>query len=161
MAYPRFVAARRHKFVNLSADITTGLTSTSFATLSSSLDMAVEAQVGDVLVYQFGAYVAAPSSNSLMFDVATLVSSAAVNWFSSGSATGKTDGVGPWRADSATTHPVIDGRIKYTVQAGDLVAPDVTCRLYYAVSGGTSASVFATNYLCQVSLENIGPVEPN
>ena len=163
MGTPRFLPARRHKFVDRrTGSIAMPLASAVWATLDATADITVEAQVGDVLLVDVNGLWGSEMQNGFL-DVATWVSGAGVHWFGSGEPTTNTGGgVQTWYADGgvAGVYYKACGAIRYTVQAGDIVNGDVTLRLRYRVTGNKTLYNTALNPF-QWSVENIGPVQPN
>lgn len=118
-----------------SGGLTGTLASSSFTALTGTVT--VNAVAGDVLAISPHAIMADSNAGTLNFDAATMVSSAPVNWVSTGTSS-HTSGVPAWRNNGANFSP-IKGTVLYTVQAGDVVSGQVTIKLYGSTSTGSRA----------------------
>lgn len=161
MAYPRFQRARAFRTARSTAgDIT--LNSTAWANVDTALDMTIEAQVGDVLMYTPSALTGAQTVDTY-FDVVTLVSSAPLNSFAKAGAVEASPGTMGWQAWFClpTALMTLSGPAWYTVVAGDIVSGQVTTRLRYATFSATNRTLYrnANNPLA-VMLHNLGPADP-
>lgn len=159
MAYPRFRRARTHKFARRTAgDV--AFTSTTFAAVDTALDFTLEAQVGDVIEFS-GNGMWSNENIASALDVATWVSGAAVNYFSSGTGTSAGNGLVGWYGVQAVYAP-FSGAVHYVVQAGDIVSGLVTVRLLGRTTTAGTRTLFASGTnLLQVAAKNLGPVDPN
>lgn len=161
MSYPRHQLARAFKYFTRTAGSLT-LNSTSWAdlpTIGTTWDITLQAQVGDVLeagitgVWDNQAVVGA-------LDAATVVSAAALNNFSTSSATGS--GVESWRGDASEAYDAIGGSYFYTVVAGDLSAGTVTVRPRYRTATAANKTLYATSdNPLRWWVRNLGPQDPN
>jgi hypothetical protein len=135
--------------------ITSGdVSATSAAFAAIGPDLTITAAAGDVLLLQ--PEVLCLTGSDTQFEAATRVSSADVNWWSSGTGTSRwPGGLSGWYCEAGNMP--MNGAGRYTVQAGDVVAGQVTVR-FYARSTGAARTVKAdSNYPARWSLTNIGP----
>jgi hypothetical protein len=97
---------------------------------------------------------------TIIFDAATRVAAADVNYFSSGTGTSLYNGGrGAWYSTQIGTNvfPGISGEVRYQVKVGDISGGNVTVRAYAAGDGG-SRTVFANApFPLRVTLVNYGP----
>lgn len=117
----------------------------------------VAAATGDVLELVIDSLLCANTGSDVQFDAATRVAAADTNWFSSGTNTSRfPGGLGSWYVETSRfASPAPSAR--YTVQAGDVSAGQVTVQLYGQCAAG-SRSVFAnTSYPLRWWLVNLGP----
>lgn len=99
-------------------------------------DVTIAAATGDVLaVTACGIMNGGGTVTSV--DAATIVSSAATNWVSTGTSS-HVGGVGAWKCANLDYEP-FSGSVLYTVQSGDVVSGNVTFRMY-----GSSTSTTRT-----------------
>lgn len=127
----------------------------SFTALGSA--QTVAATTGDVLELVIDSLLCANTGSDVQFDAATRVAAADTNWFSSGTNTSRfPGGLGSWYVETSRfASPAPSAR--YTVQAGDVSAGQVTVQLYGQCAAG-SRSVFAnTSYPLRWWLVNLGP----
>lgn len=160
MAQPRFQRARAFKFLHYTTGNINLTVNTNWTNVNTGLDMAIEAQVGDVLEYSINGLVDT-GAGSAGLDVATIVSAAPVNSFANAGAVTTAPppyGVQGWPILASTSHEV-SGSAFYTVVSGDISSGTVTVRLRYQAAG--SKTLYAsTNNPLQVAVKNLGPVDP-
>lgn len=157
MSYPRYRAARAHKFVTRTAG-NLSLNSTSWADISTGLDLTLAAQVGDVVRVTIAAYWGNEAVAGYL-DAASRVSGATVNhWATSGaSGQGIVGLVGDGNAFNYR-----NASWRRTLEASDIDAGTVTVRVRYRTSTATAKTVFAnTDVPFQWCLDNLGPADPN
>lgn len=162
MTYPRFQLARAFKFFNRSSGSLT-LNSTTWAnlpTIGTTWDVTLPAQIGDVI--EVGVSGVWNNENVIgILDVATIVSSSVVNYFSTaGSATGS--GVESWVGDALLAYVRIGGSFWYTLVSGDISSGTVTLRLRYRTGSASDKTLFATaDNPLQFRAKNLGPADPH
>lgn len=159
MAYPRFQRARSFKVVRrTSGDV--AITSTTMVDLDTTMDIALNCQIGDVLEANInGAW-----SNEAIagrIEAVTLVSGAPVNTFSGIAWSTTSDGVAGWHG-IPSVYGVIGGPAYLMVAAGDIANGLVAVRLKVRVTtaGTKTLTASATNPL-MFAVKNLGPVDPN
>lgn len=161
MAYPRFQRARAFKFATRTAG-NVSVASVSMAAVDTALDIALEAQAGDVIEYGVNALWSNQAFDGLL-DVRTMVAGSPVNSLGSGGSdlTGYVSG---WYA-LGSNFASVSGSMFYAVTAGDIASGLVNLRLFARLgSAGTRtlfAGAFPTNNPLQVFARNLGPVDPN
>lgn len=164
MAYPRYQAARSHKFFRRTAgDLTLNSNGVwaDLPTIGTTWDVTLAAQVGDVIEAYLSGVADSAVTNSF-FDVHTIVATVATTAFGSGVAVSNTNkgNMGWYTAVSAVA--VLTGVCRYTLQAGDISAGLVTVRLRYQNSSATTKNLHATaDYPLQFGAKNLGPADPN
>ena len=162
MGYPAFQRARAHKFARRTAgDVT--VASNAYAAIDTTLDITLEAQAGDTLEFSVSSLWDAGATNPTTLwsalDVATIVSSAVVNYCSGAGSTGL--GILGWFVSPGSLVPST-GVHQYTVVAGDIADGRVTVRLLAKNSlvENRVARAAATQPL-QFTAKNLGPQDPN
>lgn len=130
------------------------LSSTSYTAVDTGMDLTLAASAGDVLQALHIYRVANTTAAYLLFDAATWVSGAAVNYFGTGPSA---NGVSAWIALSGEDTARASG-VFYTVQSGDIVSGNVTVRLLYRlINNGASSRVLNRDYdLHEFRLINYG-----
>lgn len=158
MTYPRFQLARQFKKVRYTGGNIT-LNSTAVSTVSTALDMTLDAQIGDMLEYGIDSLVG-NAAVTTGFDVYTLVSSSPVNPFGAGldASFATLSGTIKWTSP-ASQYTYIGGSMLYTVVAGDLDTNNrVTARLRYVQTSSTSKTMYAISSTpLTVWVKNLGP----
>jgi hypothetical protein len=115
-----------------SGDIT--LNSGSWADLDTSTDLALAAQVDDLIEVGGSWLVAASSTTAVFFDAVSLVSGSPVNsWGVDGAVGSSVEGIQAWRCDSNSVglNQRVGGSMMKAVVSGDLSGGTVTLRLRY------------------------------
>jgi hypothetical protein len=160
MAYPRHQRSRSFKFATRTAgDLTTA--STTYADVSTALDIVLGAQAGDVIEYGVLLNVAHSANFGVIgFEVYIIVSAAPVNPFG-----GAADGAWRKQPPSGGNMELISGSLMYTLLSGDISAGTVTCRLRWktvaATPGTITLSADGTNRRATVWAKNLGPASPH
>jgi hypothetical protein len=166
MAYPRFRKARAHKFIKRATGSDLSLATTAITDLGAAtngpgaagFDIALPAQVGDILEWGFNGLLESAAVVT-SFDIYTIVSSSRVNPFGAGlsASLGSTVGVLGWYAVSGRANNLV-GSAMYTVQAGDISAGIVTLRPHYAATSSTARTLYcnASDPLMMWA-KNLGP----
>jgi hypothetical protein len=156
MASPRFRRARAHKFIiRTPGDLTLAASATAWAAVDTGSDLTLDAQVGDTITVNAGAYVSSVSS-AMFFDVASMVSGSPVNYWGGSGGSGDF-GITAWTVPSGGAAG-IGGAWPRAISAGDLVNGKVTLRLLYR-GGGATVNASAGRPL-MFMIDNIGPVAP-
>lgn len=158
MAYPRFQRSRDFKRRQRTAGNVT--VTAGAADFDTSLDIVLVAQVGDVIEYGVNGRGTMVSGSDGTFDVATIVSSAPVNYFGTGMVAGQ--GVQSWYIPNSAGNFPLSGSMLYTIVSGDLSAGTVTLR-FRRFGGGAGASVVLANATTPFTVwaKNLGPQDPN
>lgn len=152
----RYAAAKR-----TSGAIT--LNSAVWANVDTGLDLVLNASAGDVIEYA-PSFVGPNGYNvGIGFDVATIVSAAVVNVFSTGGAQNNTyNGITGWYWTNSSViniYQSVSGSAFYTLQAGDISSGTVTLRLRYRGDSATNRVLYASVDLqLNVWARNLGPV---
>lgn len=137
-----------------------GYITTGNITITSSFtqigpDHTVAAVAGDILQLDTD-MMANNTINDLQLDAATRVSGADANWWSTGTNTSRwPGGIGTWYI-LASSFLGPRGPVRYTVQAGDIAAGNVTVRLYGRMTTGTRDVLANTSYHLRTWLTNFG-----
>jgi hypothetical protein len=163
MAYPRFRNARAHKVITYSGGSITLNQTAITAVHASALDITLGAQVGDVLEYSFAGRLTSVAQ-AVGFQAYTVVSGTMTNPFGTPLSATLATAIGHpgWYNNNVAQLLAISGSVFYAVHAGDIVNGAVTARLYYAKTSVTARSLEATtDSQIQVSMKNLGPVDPN
>ena len=160
MAYPRFRRARAHK-VGRRTTGNVSITSSTWTNLDNGLDIALEAQVGDLIEVGINGLWGAEAVTGYL-DVVTVVATVPVNQVSSGAAeTGTSEGAVGWTGVSGSVSPV-SGSLMYSIVNGDLASLVVTLRIRVRGSSASAKTVYAnTNEPFQFWAKNLGPADPN
>lgn len=158
MATPRFTRSRNHRFERYTAGTIT-LNSTSWADVPSISTKTVEAQVGDVLAAEV-LFIYGSEGVNVYMGAVTSVSGTPTNSFATGGAapTSTTgDEIRGWVGlDTGYTH--IAGRCFYTVQAGDILAGQVTVRFRYRTGTAADKTIYSsTDSGIFFAVANLGP----
>lgn len=171
MAYPRFQRARAHRFIRRGTGTNMALANNAGTYVdfggvtngpgAAGFDMTIEAQIGDVLEYTPN-FLAGNEAVITTWDIATIVSAAVVNWFSSGTSTHPTsNGLIGWYASGSGQYFNITGPAWYTVQAGDIDANGrVTVRPYVLSTGVRTIYTDGSSGFLLLSVKNLGPADP-
>lgn len=117
-----------------------GSTWAAFST-SGALDVTLPAAVGDVIELSAGGLWNTGTASFVNMDFATMVSGSPANWVSTGTSANSGGIFGLFQED-ANAYAVSSGSQPYTVQAGDIVAGNVTFRLYG--KSGSTRSIIAS-----------------
>lgn len=117
------------------ADVT--VTGTTPVNLDTALDLVLAAMAGDVIEVGVSAWWGTGVGGACL-DVATIVSAAVVNYFSSGTSTPAAGGVQAWGVKGADTDIPISGAMRYVVQAGDISGGTVTLRARVFMAGANT-----------------------
>lgn len=136
--------------------ITTGdiTVDTSFTQLGP--DLTLPAAAGDILELDPDVFCSSAAGSDIQIEAATRVSGADAGYWSSGTGTSRwPGGIGRWYAPSGTFNGP-RGPARYTVQAGDVVAGQVTVRLYGRVAAGSRIVTANANYPLRWTLTNLG-----
>lgn len=168
MTYPRFQRSRNFKTTKYATAAITLANVANFTAVPSVGDLTVEAQSGDELEF-YGGWAMHETTTPVVgdyigFDIATIVSGAAVNWFGGTGASGSYGIPSFYRTQwvSNTVDITVSGNAWYTVQAADVVSGLVTVRLHYRPSGTTAWSMYAQSTLpVFLAVKNLGPPEPH
>lgn len=159
MAYPRFQRSRAFK-VAIKNDANLSISSTTWVAADSSKNVALNAQVGDVLEAVLNCRVNNESVN-LRFNVVTMVSGSPVNAFDvQGAYSSGSGGLGGWFCPTGVYVP-IGSPGWWTVQSGDISNGIVTCQLMVRVDTATTRTVQATVPPLMFAVKNLGPVDPS
>jgi len=162
MGHPRFRKARNFKYTKRTSGDITKSSVTNWSDFLTDSDLTLAAEVGDVLAYELNG-LADGTNVTLLLDVVTRVSGAAVNSFGGGGAgSGNTgDGVTAWLLASDTDRG-LSGTAWYTVQAADIAAGGlVTCRLRCRTGSGSRVVASSATDPFFMFMENIGPASPH
>ena len=159
MAYPRNRRSRAHKF-KMGTIGTYAVSGTSWSNLDTATDIVLPAQVGDTIRVEGGWQYQNEAEYAFM-DVATIVSSAVVNTFSTqGAESGSSQGISSWFGTASRDH-VVGGSWMYTLVASDISTGTVTLRLRKRANGaGTKNIPVSAAKPFQWSAENLGPPAP-
>jgi hypothetical protein len=164
MAYPRYRAARAHKFwLRTAGNLTlnSNVTWADLPTIGTTWDTVLAAQVGDTVECGLSAFVES-AVVGVSFDVFTIVSAAAVNQISTGTtASNSTFGVTAWYSP-ASMIATPAGSAMYTLTGGDISGGTVTLRLRYLSDSATNRTLRGTAPTpLQFWVKNLGPADPN
>jgi hypothetical protein len=117
--------------------------------------LVVACVTGDLLMIGLDCVVSA-DSESIRFDVASIVAAAAVNYVSNGTGTPAGVGIAGW-SRSVTTLEHVNGTFMYVAQAGDLSGGNITLGLRSWLASGTSRTVQASSSaLLTFWVQNLG-----
>lgn len=151
-----------HKHVRRTAgDLT--LNSASWAdlpTVGTDLDLVLAAAAGDVIEAGIAGLWGAEQVTTFL-DIATIVSAAAVNYFSTGTSTPATFGIGAFFGDAVTgLNPPLGGSAHYTLVSGDISGGNVTLRIRYDQSSAGNRTLYASTAGAPLHFwaRNLGPV---
>lgn len=134
--------------------VTNGLPYTTIGT-----DLTMAAAIGDIIGITIEALCGDESPN-LIFDAATRVAAADVNYFSSGTGTPLFNGARPgWYINpfGVNKFPPVTGEVRYVVVAGDISGGNVVVRSYAAGDGGSRTVIRSAAFPLRVWLTNYGP----
>jgi hypothetical protein len=148
------------------AKLTSGaitLNSSTWANVDTALDLVLNASTGDVIEYAPSMVGPNGYNVGIGFDVATIVSAAVVNVFSTGAAEDNTyNGISGWywtNSNVINIYQSVSGSAFYTLQAGDISAGTVTLRLRYRGDAATNRVLYASvDFPLHVWARNHGPV---
>jgi len=130
--------------VRTSSDIALGsVASPTWADVDTGLDLVLTASAGDMIEYGVSGLLATPSVDAY-FDVATVVSNAPVNYFSSGSGSPAVGGVSAWLVPGGSLHPLTGACLSPPLIAGDISNGTVTLRMRYSKAATTARTLYAT-----------------
>ena len=135
------------------------LNNTSWTNLDTGMDLVIAAAAGDVLEVSIsGVTFGSASSTTAFFDVATIVSAAVVNTFSTeGAESGSSQGIQAWFQLTGADIRPLTGSATYTVQAGDISGGNVTLRLRGRCEAANARTIVAgTNNPLKWSVKNLG-----
>lgn len=105
---------------------------------TGGLDLTVGAASGDILSVSACLNVPNTTAVVLFFDIATIVSAAAVNWIGQSAGSSSNDGLCQLgNSLEATLTPTA----QYVVQSGDISGGNVVLRLFYLTSAGTNRTL--------------------
>jgi hypothetical protein len=140
------------------------VTSATFVAVVSggTFDVTVSGYVADWIEVGVNGCWASTASTSAAagMDAATFVSSAAVNFLSTGTGTAASNGIGGWLGPNvAVQSSEIGGSAFYRLQAADISANTVTVRLFFRLIAGTTRSIQAGSTPLQFWVKNHGPQE--
>ena len=152
----RYAAAKR-----TSGPIT--LNSATWANVDTGLDLTLNASAGDVVEYAPSMIGPNGANVFVAFDVATIVSAAVVNVFSTGGAQNNSYyGISAWGWTNSSVISIyqnVSGSAFYTLQAGDISSGTVTLRLRYKGDTATNRTLYASvDFPLHVWARNHGPV---
>lgn len=117
-------------------------------------DLTIAAAAGDLLVLTIDC-LCNSTAIDIQFEAATRVAGADANYWSSGAAASRfPGGLGSWYVTTGFVGP--HGSPPYHVQAGDLVAGNVTVRAYVRSTGGARTVFQNASYPVVVRLDNYG-----
>lgn len=157
MAYPRYRAARAHKFFTRTAGNLT-LNSTALAdlpTIGTTWDITLAAQVGDVVRVELSGLWGSEVVEAYL-DVYSIVSAAAVSSWSGAATSG-----GGWYG-AAGSNPPVAGTYRRAVTAGDLSSGSITLRPRYRTVTAANKTLFAVgDHPLHFAVDNLGPADPN
>lgn len=115
-------------------------------------DLTIAAAVGDLLVMTIDC-LCNNTAIDIQFEGATRVAGADANYWSSGGAASRfPGGLGGWYVTTGFLSP--NGSPGYRVQAGDIVAGNVTARAYVRSTGGARTVFQNASYPVRVRLDN-------
>lgn len=133
--------------------VTSGNISATSGAFVSLGDLTIAAAADDVLVIEPD--VICTTGADTQFEAATRVSGADAIYWSSGTGTSRwPGGLGGWYVEQGSRE--LGTRARYTVQAGDVVAGEVTVRLYARSTGATRTINANSTYPLRWALYNIG-----
>lgn len=135
------------------------LNSTTWANVGGPADLVLAADAGDVVQVVVSSLIN-NEAIELALDVQTIVSSAAVNSFGTGTTVSNSSrGIAGWqRPASISMH--LSGSFFYKLVAGDISGGNVTLRLRYrTLTAGNRTMFAATDYPITFIARNHGPVE--
>lgn len=113
-----------------SGDVSITATTNVFASNIAGLgDITLAAASGDYIAVGVSALCPNSTAQSLKMDVCTVVSAAAVNFFSNGTGTGATNGVPAWYMTASLSAAKAGGVILYQAQSGDISGGNIVLRL--------------------------------
>lgn len=113
-----------------SGDVSITATTNVFASNITGLgDITLAAVTGDYIEAGVAALCPNSTAQSLKMDVCTVVSAAAVNFFSNGTNTGATNGVPAWYMTASLSAAKAGGSVIYQAQSGDLSGGNIVLRL--------------------------------
>lgn len=160
MAYPAYQRARAFKYVQRAVMTDIGITSTTWADLDNTFDMALEAQAGDVIEVGLSAIALAPAGANLLLDYVTLVAGNPVTSLGTGVApTAGSEGVEAWHLIGTTQG--IGGSIMRVLNAADIANGVVTLRWRGRVNSGTGTIYVNAGAALQAWAKNLGPMDPH
>lgn len=113
-----------------SGDVSITATTNVFASNITGLgDITLACATGDLIVAGVSALCPNSTAQSLKLDVCTVVSAAAVNFFSNGTGTGATNGVTGWYMTASLSAAKAGGSVPYVAQSGDISGGNIVLRL--------------------------------
>ena len=113
-----------------------------WADVETSLDIVLTAATGDFIEYGISGLLG--SGTDTFFDVATIVSSAVVTYFSSGTSTATAGGASGWYGRPSLIFPVTGSLMSPALVSGDISSATVTLRLRYSKGGSSGRTFYAT-----------------
>lgn len=116
------------------------LNNTGFTDVPTISTLTLNAASGDVVEFYLNAVVDT-GANEVYLDVATIVSSSPVNYFSNGTGTPATAGISAFSSFNRDEH--LGGSARYTLQSGDISGGTVTLKLRYKTSTAANRSLRA------------------
>jgi hypothetical protein len=161
MSYPRFQRARSFKYDTRTAG-NIALTNTAWADLTSSMDIVLAAQAGDVIEYGISGMWGSEATYGYL-DIGTVVSGSTVNQFinSQNGASSTSEGALCWVGLTGELSP-IGGSVMYALQSGDIASGTVTLRPRVRLLASTTKNLWAsTTDPLHVWAKNLGPADPH
>lgn len=164
MSYPRFQRSRDFKqFIRTAGDLTLNSNATwaNLPTIGTTWDIVLAAQSGDTVECGFSGVIDSAAVTQF-FDVATIVSAAAVNSIGSQVAVSNSNqGVMAWYC-AISVLVAFGGSVMYPLVVGDISSSTVTLRLRYKGDAATNRNLHATaGYPLHFWAKNLGPADPN
>jgi hypothetical protein len=157
VAYPRFQRARQFKRVLHDIGGTITINSATLAAIGATPDIALAAQVGDVIEVGAGIQAGDSVANSIEFSGATIVSGNPVTYWHGGTNTGS---IGHWTIRGGDYHAGGGVILLPPLVAGDIAAGTVTLRLLGRAP--TARVIFANSTVPLLWwAKNLGPSDPN
>jgi hypothetical protein len=129
--------------VRTAGDIALGAVVTpTWADVNTGLDLVLAAAVGDIIEYGISGLLG--SGTDTFFDVATIVSSAVVTYFSSGTSTATAGGASGWYGPNGLIFPVTGSLMSPALVSGDISGGNVTLRLRYSKGASSGRTLYAS-----------------
>lgn len=130
-------------------------TTATWAALTGGPTFAIDAAVGDYILFEWSA-LKQPISG-LFWDTCVLVSGAPVRYGATGTSTHGVEGDPGLYPDTSTFRPHMDLGIAFTAEAGDISGGQVTIGIAVINSSGGGKLFCGTNYPLRWNLTNFGP----
>lgn len=164
MAYPRFRLARAFRYKTLASATTTTFTTTTPVQIDATLDLVLEAQVGDVIECGISAYW--PPSTVAYYGTLDVQAVQSGIYWSSETTTADAGGVPAWQSSSTPTGSSVSssarGSVMRQIVASDIDANGrVTMRpMGFLSAAGSRALTVSTATRFHFWVKNLGPPDP-